>query len=83
MSPDESGRQSGESREWTAQAVNWTANHFTISDTEANVPRLLRKVADSIDQLGDIEILDLCFSNQVEGKFLQSKLTVYFAFPGE
>jgi hypothetical protein len=68
---------------WMAQVKNWKANHFTISDAEANVPRLLRRVAASIEELGPIEVLDLTFSNQVEGRAFESKVTVYFSFPDQ
>ena len=68
---------------WMAQVQKWKANHFTISDAEANVPRLLRRVAASIEELGPIEVLDLTFSNQVEGRAFESKITVYFSFPDQ
>lgn len=59
----------------------WTCQQFAINDAEANVPRLLRKVADAIEDLGDIDILDMTFCMEVEGPGFEAKMAVYFAFP--
>ena len=42
---------------------DWTANHFSQANPagrgQGNVPALLRRVADTIEDLGEVEILDL------------------------
>ena len=64
-----------------AQVRGWTCQQFAISDAEANVPRLLRKVADAIEELGEIEILDVTFCLEVEGPGVEAKMAVYLSFP--
>lgn len=69
------------SAEAIERAKGWTCQQFAISDAEANVPHLLRKVADAIEELGDIEILDVTFCLEVEGSSFEAKMAVYFSFP--
>ncbi len=59
----------------------WTCNHFSISEAQGEVARLLRKVADSIDELGNIEILDVTFNSETVGRDPDATVTVYFSFP--
>lgn len=61
----------------------WTCQLFGVSDPEANVPRLLRKVADAIEGLGIVEILDVTFCLEVEAPNLEAKMAVYYSFPEE
>jgi len=68
---------------WRGQVVDWKANHFTISDAQADVPRLLRRLAKSIEELEGVEILDMTFCNQTEGRSFESKMTVYFSFTND
>ncbi len=72
MSDDRVGRS------WTEQVDSWRSNHFAISDFEANVSRLLRKVADAIDELGPIDVMDVTFCREVEGPEFSMRMTVYF-----
>jgi hypothetical protein len=65
---------------WTTKVAEWQANHFTISDPEANAPRLLRKVARAIEELGAVDVLDIVFCDELEGRSLECKMTVYFVF---
>ncbi len=71
------------SPESIAQVRGWTCCHFTICDSEADVPRLMRKVADELDELGDIRILDVTFCLQTEGPgpTFEAEMSVYLAFP--
>ena len=59
----------------------WTCNEFALSDAEANVPRLLRKVADIIEKLGDIELLDITFCLELEKPDFEARVAVYYSFP--
>jgi len=57
------------------QARGWTMNHFSITLSE--VPELLRRVADALDELGEIEVYDVTFKPEEADK---RRMTVYFAF---
>jgi hypothetical protein len=70
VSPERIGRVQG-----------WTCHHFSISDSEANIPRLLRKTANAIEELGTVEILDVTCCLEVEGPQFEATTTVYLAFP--
>jgi len=59
------------------------SHHFSITDSEANAPRLLRKVADAIEELGEIELLDVTFCVETEGSQFEATMTVYLGFPDE
>lgn len=63
------------------RARSWTCQQFAVSDADADVPRLLRKVADAIEELGAIDILDVTFCLEVEGRETEAKMAVYFSFP--
>ena len=70
----------GDPRDWRVQVRNWTVNHFTISDEEANTPRLLRKIADAIEELGNVEIMGVTWARDLEGPAEQTKMSVFFKF---
>ena len=62
----------------------WTIEHFSQanplgSGMESNVPALLRRVADTIDQLGEVQVQDLTLHSEVtdDGEQWWS-ITVYF-----
>ena len=59
----------------------WTCNHFSISDKEANTSRLLRKMADALDELGSVQVLDVTFSSHFDGDHLETRMSAYFAYP--
>lgn len=66
--------------DWTSQVSDWTCHHFSLSDNEENTPRLLRKLAAAIEELGDIQLLNIAFSLQTEGPDFEVRATVYFDF---
>lgn len=68
----------GVGRPWIEQVDSWRSNHFAISDFEANISRLLRTVADAIDELGSIDVMDITFCREVEGPEFSARMTVYF-----
>lgn len=57
---------------------SWTANHFTISELDGNVPRLLRRVATAISRLGEIDIHDVTFCGELDSE--EYRVTVYFNY---
>jgi hypothetical protein len=63
----------------------WVINHFTQSNPagpgQADVPRLLRRVADSIEKLDGAEVQDITFSTEVTAEGDWPSLTVYFHAP--
>ncbi len=63
------------------RARGWTCHQFAVSDLEADVPRLLRRVADAIEELGEIDILDVTFCLELEGPEIEAKMAIYFSFP--
>lgn len=65
------------------QAQKWTCNHFSITDHRGDAAKLLRKAAVSIEQLGEIEVLDIVFHGPAEPSFKEITLSVYFSFCSE
>ena len=65
------------------RAQKWTCNHFSITDHRGDAVKLLRKVADSIKELGEIEVLDIVLQSPGEPSFKEITMTVYFSFPSE
>lgn len=61
---------------------DWTINHFSQSNPsgagQGNVPALLRRVADSIEELGDVQVADITFSSSVSDDEDDLTVTVYF-----
>jgi len=61
---------------------DWTINHFSQSNPsgagQGNVPALLRRVADSIEELGDVQVADITFSSSVSHDEDDLTVTVYF-----
>ncbi|MEO7803287.1 MAG: hypothetical protein ABIS18_02300 [Actinomycetota bacterium] len=68
-------------RRWLEQVRNWSANHFTITESSGDFADLFRKLAQALDELGDVEVLDVVIGKDVEGPSVEVKGTVYFAFP--
>jgi len=60
----------------------WTIGHFSQSNpsgaNQGDVPALLRRVADTIEGLGDVEIHDLTFGTDVNEDGPWHRITVYF-----
>lgn len=72
--------ETGDLRE---KAKNWKCNNFSITEHRGDAAALLRKVARSIEQLGDIEILDLTYQPSADPSALEITVSVYFYFLSE
>lgn len=63
-------------------ADDWTINHFSQSNPtgigQGDVPALLRRVADSIEELGDVQVEDISFASAVADPEDDLRMTVYF-----
>ncbi|MEV4094351.1 hypothetical protein [Streptosporangium saharense] len=63
-----------------SQRETWTMHHF--SQAGSDVPGLLRKVAESIEDLGEVEVHDLILHQDIcsedENEY---SITVYFGYP--
>ena len=61
---------------------SWTVEHFSQSnpkgDGQADVPALLRRVAGTIEALGDVDVQDLVMHTEVTAEGDWHSLTVYF-----
>lgn len=61
---------------------SWTVEHFSqanpVGEGRGDVPALLRRVADSIDALGEVEVQDLVLHIEVAESGGRPSLTVYF-----
>jgi hypothetical protein len=68
---------------WTEQVKKWRTHVFSLADREENASALLRKAADAIDELGQIELLDITFSLQTRGQEFECQVTVYFVYQDE
>lgn len=60
----------------------WTISHFSQSNPagegQGNVASLLRRVADSLEALGDVMIEDITFSSEPTGDERDLTMTVYY-----
>ncbi len=60
----------------------WSVFHFSQANPEGNgqddVPALLRRVADSIQELGDIDVMDITFEKEITAEGPWPSLTVYY-----
>lgn len=63
---------------------HWTCHHFSQANPkgpgQSDVPALLRRVADSIEELGAIEVQDLTLSSDATEHGNWWSATVYFDF---
>ena len=64
------------------EARNWTCHNFAITEHGGDAAALLRKAADAIEQLGDIEILDVTY-RPTDPPALELTMSVYFYFRSE
>lgn len=59
-----------------------TALHFSQSNPRGagqdEVPALLRRVADTLSDLGDVRVLDVTFQNEVTAEGNWPSMTVYY-----
>jgi hypothetical protein len=60
----------------------WTIFHFSRSNPagpdQGDVPALLRRVADSIEELGDLDVQDITFNSEVTSSEDDLTMTVYY-----
>jgi hypothetical protein len=68
------------------QPETWTAEHFSQSNPkgpgQGDVPALLRRVADTLEHLGKVEVQDLVLHSEVtEDGFDWPSITVYLRRP--
>lgn len=59
-----------------------TMHHFSITDAD-DVPRLLRKMADRIEQLGHIDVFDITFRQEGDEPDSPYTMTAYVSFDDE
>ena len=61
---------------------SWTAEHFSLANPlgqgQGDVPLLLRRVAEAIEALGEVEIQDLLLHTEVNEFGNWPSVTVYF-----
>jgi hypothetical protein len=66
---------------------SWTIRHFSQANRkgegQGDVPALLRTVADTIEQLGDITVQDVVFRTEITEDGPWHSLTVYFHAEGD
>jgi hypothetical protein len=64
------------------KANNWTAEHFSQANPagpgQHDLPSLLRRVAESVEAIGPIEVQDLILHTEVTENGPWYSLTVYF-----
>ncbi|WP_214325181.1 hypothetical protein [Nonomuraea sediminis] len=69
------------------EKIDWTMRHFAQANPEGSgqgdVPSLLRRVADSIEALGDVEVHDLIMHTEITTEGSRPSITVYFAYLDE
>ncbi|MFC3983000.1 hypothetical protein [Streptosporangium jomthongense] len=67
-----------------SERSTWTMHHFSQANPEGpeqgDVPALLRRVADSIEELGDVEVHDVIMHNEITEDGDWPSLTVYFDY---
>jgi hypothetical protein len=66
----------------SVERTDWTINHFSQSNPDGegqgDVAALLRRVAQTIDDLGDVSIEDVTFTSSVTGGEDDLAMTVYY-----
>ncbi|WP_440082700.1 hypothetical protein [Streptosporangium sp. LJ11] len=67
-----------------SERITYTMHHFSQTNPkgpgQGDVPVLLRRVADSIEDLGDIEVHDVIMHNEIAEDGDWPSLTVYFDY---
>lgn len=65
-----------------SERTSWTVEHFSqanpAGDGQGDLPILLRRVADSIEALGAIEVQDLVMHSEITKDGDWPSITVYF-----
>jgi hypothetical protein len=62
-----------------ARVAKWTCNQLVITRPREEPAALLRKLADSIEQLGAIDVLDITYSSSWGPTPPEITATLYFA----
>ena len=61
---------------------DWTISHFSQSNPsgegQGDVPALLRRVADQVESLGDVQVQDITFTSEPTDSEDDLTVTVYF-----
>ena len=61
---------------------SWTIHHFSIANPvgtdRADLPALLRRMADALEEFGPVEVQDLTLGTEVTEEGSVHDLTVYF-----
>lgn len=64
---------------------DWTAHHFSQANPagqgQEDVPALLRRVADTIESLGEIRIMDLVMHNEITAEGDWPSIIAYYETP--
>jgi hypothetical protein len=72
-----------------SKRITYTMHHFTQnnalgSSDQEDVPTLLRRVADTIESLGEVEVYDLILHNELTSDGDDwPKITVYFEYKAD
>jgi hypothetical protein len=65
-----------------SERTHWTVEHFSqanpAGEGQSDVPALLRRIADSIDALGEVEVQDLVLHTEITEDGDWHSLTVCF-----
>ena len=60
----------------------WSVFHFSqansAGDGQDDVPALLRRVADTIEERGEIDVMDITFEKEITAEGPWPSLTVYY-----
>jgi hypothetical protein len=60
----------------------WTIFHFSLSNPtgpgQGDVAKLLRRAADHLDDLGDVQVADITFSSEPTAEEDDLSLTIYY-----
>ena len=62
------------------EVKSWKMNHFSQTQPLKDAPRLLRNIADTLEKLGDISLVDLLGTTSVEDGVDELTITVYLSF---
>jgi hypothetical protein len=70
-------------QEWLARSEDWTCNHFSVARSDDTPSAFLHRVADLIEELGDIDVIDIVFSrywtNHEGEQVRESRASVYYS----
>lgn len=71
----------------TKPSEAWTSRHFSqanpVGPGQDNVAALLRRVADSVESLGPVEVHDLVLHTEITPDGGWHSITVYYSLPSD